>query len=46
MTAYANIRQEWALNSEKEETTGVLLWNLSAAFYTLEPMTLCKKLDL
>ena len=46
MTAWANIQQEWALNSEKEETTGVLLWDLSAAFDTLDPMILCKKLEI
>ena len=34
MTAWANIQQEWAQNTEKNQTTGVMLWDLSAAFDT------------
>ena len=28
MTAWANIQQEWAQNTEKNQTTGVMLWDL------------------
>ena len=34
-----NMQQEWALNSENEEITGVLLWRLSADFDTLMKKT-------
>ena len=34
MTAWADIQQDWALNTENKEITGVLLWDLSAAFDT------------
>ena len=46
MTAWANIQQEWASNTDEKNITGVLLWDLSAAFDTLDPELLIKKLSL
>ena len=46
MTAWADIQQEWAINSEKKNLTGVLLWDLSAAFDCLDNEILCGKLKL
>ena len=36
MNAWAKIQIEWAQNSEEKFITGVLLWDLSAAFETLD----------
>ena len=46
MTAWADIQQDWATKTESKEKTGVLLWDLSAAFDTLDVALLCKKLRL
>ena len=46
MTAWAEVQQSWAKNSANKETTGVLLWDLSAAFDCLDKEILCKKLSL
>jgi hypothetical protein len=46
MTVWADIQQEWALKSETSEMTGVTLWDLSAAFGTLDPEILCQKLEI
>ena len=35
MSAWADIQEDWARNTEEIEMTGVLLWDLSAAFDTL-----------
>jgi hypothetical protein len=34
---------EWASKDEEKMTTGVLLWNLSAAYDTICPILICKK---
>ena len=34
MTAWQEIQLDWALNTEQDLVTGVLLWDLSAAFDT------------
>ena len=44
MTAWADIQKQWAQNSDDKKLTGVLLWDLSAAFDCLDPFILCKKL--
>ena len=44
MTAWQEIQLDWALNTEKNLVTGVLLWDLSAAFDTLDCDGLCSKL--
>ena len=46
MTAWAEVQQLWAKNTANKETTGVLLWDLSAAFDCLDKEILCKKLSL
>ena len=46
MTAWANIQQQWAQNTEKGQITGVMLWDLSAAFDTLDTDILIKKMEL
>ena len=40
------IQQEWAENTANKFITGVLLWDLSAAFDTLNPNILCTKLKI
>jgi hypothetical protein len=44
MTAWQEIQLDWAMNTEKGLVTGVLLWDLSAAFDTLDCEGLCRKL--
>ena len=44
MTAWQEIQLDWAMKSEQKLVTGVLLWDLSAAFDTLDCEGLCKKL--
>ena len=44
MTAHSNIQQEWCRNTENKLITGVLLWDLSAAFDCLDCDILCRKL--
>ena len=46
MTALTAIQQEWANNTAEKFITGVLLWDLSAAFDTLDSNILCKKLKI
>ena len=46
MTALSAIQQEWAENTANKFITGVLLWDLSAAFDTLNPNFLCAKLKI
>ena len=46
MTAWSDIQHDWAMNTEDKETTGVLLWDLSAAFDTLDHGILCSKLEI
>ena len=46
MTAWAEMQQNWANNTESKNMTGILLWDLSAAFDTLDPDLLCKKLEI
>ena len=44
MTAWADIQKQWAQNCDEKKITGVLLWDLSAAFDCLDQEILCKKL--
>jgi hypothetical protein len=46
MSAWAEIQQNWACKTEKGLVTGVLLWDLSTAFDTLDSCVLCSKLEL
>jgi len=46
MTAWQEIQLDWASKTEKNQVTGVLLWDLSAAFDTLDCEGLCDKLVL
>ena len=43
MTAYANMQQDWIKNKEEGLKTGLLIWDLSAAFDTLDIDLLCMK---
>ena len=36
MTAHANMQQDWIKNKEEGFKTGLLIWDLSAAFDTVE----------
>ena len=46
MTAWQEIQLDWAVKTEQNLVTGVLLWDLSAAFDTLDCEGLCTKLAL
>ena len=46
MSAWESIQQDWAEKTDEKKTTGVLLWDLTAAFDTLDSTILCKKLKL
>ena len=46
LTALSEIQREWIENTERNEVTGVLFWDLSAAFDTLNPDLFCKKLKI
>ena len=46
MTAWNEIQLDWAQKTEDGLVTGVLLWDLSAAFDTLDCDGLCDKLQL
>ena len=41
-----DMQEDWAKNSEDKYMTGILLWDLSAAFDTLDPKIMCDKLNL
>ena len=43
MTAWSDIQRQWCQNSDEKKLTGVLLWDLSAAFDCLDPAILCQK---
>ena len=45
-TAWSQIQQDWAKNSENNLATGVLMWDLSAAFDTLDHQILLSKLKI
>ena len=46
MTAHANMQQDWVKNKEEGLKTGLLIWDLSAAFNTLDINLLCMKLEI
>ena len=46
MSAWNEIQLDWADKTEKKLVTGVLLWDLSAAFDTLDCEGVCRKLEL
>ena len=46
MTAWQEIQLDWAMKTEQDLVTGVLLWDLLAAFDTLDCEGLCAKLVL
>ena len=46
MSAWSDIQENWTQNSEDKFMTGILLWDLSAAFDTLDPIILCEKLKI
>ena len=46
MSALASVQQEWAENTAKKKITGVMLWDLSAAFDTLNAGIFCAKLKI
>ena len=41
MTAWSDIQNIWVRSNDNKETTGILLWDLSAAFDTLDCNILC-----
>jgi hypothetical protein len=46
MTALSSMQQEWIQNSENKLKTGILLWDISAAYGTLCPSLFCEKLKI
>ena len=46
MTALASMQKEWIVDTEAGMKTGILIWDLSAAFDTLDPDLLTKKLEI
>ena len=46
MTAWEDIQIDWANEAEKKNVTGILLWDLSAAFDTLDKDIFCEKIKL
>ena len=46
MTALTEVQKQWAENTENKEKTGILMWDLSAAFDCLDINILCDKLEL
>ena len=38
MTAWAEMQEDWSENNENKYISGILLWDLSAAFDTLDPI--------
>ena len=46
MTALSEIQQDWIENTENKEITGVLFWDLSAAFDTFNSELMIQKLKL
>ena len=46
MTAWQQIQQDWAMKTEKKLVTGVLMWDLTAAFDTLDHEILLSKLEI
>ena len=45
-TAWAQIQQVWANDTEQKKMTGVLMWDLTAAFDTLDHNILLSKLEI
>jgi hypothetical protein len=46
MTALSSMQQEWIQNLETKLKTGILLWDLSAAYDNLCPSLFCEKLKI
>ena len=46
MTAHAHMQKDWIVHKEEGQKTGILIWDLSAAFDTLDIDLLCKKLSI
>ena len=46
MTALTEIQRHWITSTEEGQKTGVLIWDLSAAFDTLDPDLLIEKLGI
>ena len=46
MTALTAMQRNWIKNTEDGLTTGLLIWDLSAAFDTLDANIMCQKLAL
>ena len=46
MSALSSVQQEWAENKTEKKITGVMLWDLSAAFNTLSFVTKTLSLEM
>ena len=45
-TAWSQVQQDWATDTESKKTTGVLMWDLTAAFDALDHNILLSKLEI
>jgi hypothetical protein len=46
MTALSSMQQDWTKNTDDKTKTGILLWDLSAAYDTLNTQLFCEKLKI
>ena len=46
MTALTAMQKEWVKNTEEGLLTVILIWDLSAAYDTVDTELLCKKLEI
>ena len=46
MKATASMQQEWVYNTDEKEITGILFWDLPAAYDTPSPELIFKKLEI
>jgi hypothetical protein len=46
MTGLAAMQEDWVKNWDNREMTSILLWDLSAAYDTLDPNLVCEKLKI
>jgi hypothetical protein len=46
MTTHIAIQKDWLLKTEEGAKYGLLIWDLSIAFDTLDPILLCRKLTI
>ena len=46
MTAWTELQDKWTKNNEEGDITGIVMWDLSASFDTIDASIMCGKLKL